>query len=36
MKGRIPVGDDKNRLEVGVHDAGKIDGPMTKPAKKCA
>ena len=36
MKGRSPVSNDKKRLEVGVHDAAKIDGPMTKPAKKCA
>ena len=36
MEGRIPVGDDKKGLEVGMHDAAQIDGPMTKAAKKCA
>ena len=36
MKGRSPVSNDKKMLEVGVHDAAKIDAPMTKPAKKCA
>ena len=36
VKGQIPVGNDKRRLEVGVHDAAQIDGPMTKAAKRCA